>query len=72
MNGALIFLLLLALMLTGMPVSISLGLTVLTFLGGFASVVFVPLATVLVAGQGWRTALHAEDMKQFFGYVFKR
>lgn len=33
------------------------ALTVLTFLGGFASVVFVPLATVLVAGQGWRTAL---------------
>ena len=32
MNGVLIFLLLLALMLTGMPVSISLGLTVLTFL----------------------------------------
>ena len=33
------------------------ALTVLTFMGGFASVVFVPLATVLVAGQGWRTAL---------------
>lgn len=33
------------------------ALTVLTFVGGFASVVFVPLATVLVAGQGWRTAL---------------
>lgn len=33
------------------------ALTVLTFIGGFASVVFVPLATVLVAGQGWRSAL---------------
>ena len=33
------------------------ALTVLTFMGGFASVVFVPLATVLVAGQGWRAAL---------------
>ncbi|HEY0971276.1 MAG TPA: MFS transporter, partial [Gemmatimonadales bacterium] len=33
------------------------ALTVLTFMGGFASVVFVPLATVLVAGQGWRSAL---------------
>jgi MFS family permease len=33
------------------------ALTVLTFLGGFASVVFVPLATVLVARQGWRDAL---------------
>src|SRR3979411_3363504 len=32
MNGALIFGLLFALMLTGMPISISLGLTVLTFL----------------------------------------
>ena len=35
------------------------ALTVLTFLGGFASVVFVPLATVLVASQGWRAALLA-------------
>src|SRR5215207_1469173 len=33
------------------------ALTLLTFLGGFASVIFVPLATLLVAGQGWRTAL---------------
>src|ERR1700710_2930336 len=32
MNAALIFVLLFALMLTGMPISISLGLTVLTFL----------------------------------------
>jgi len=32
---------------------------VLTFLGGFASVIFVPLATVLVARQGWRDALLA-------------
>ena len=33
------------------------ALTVLTFIGGFASVIFVPLATMLVASQGWRTAL---------------
>jgi MFS family permease len=33
------------------------ALTVLTFLGGFASVVFVPLATGLVEGLGWRAAL---------------
>lgn len=31
--------------------------TVLTFLAGFASVVFVPLATWLVATHGWREAL---------------
>ncbi|HUF31010.1 MAG TPA: MFS transporter [Gemmatimonadaceae bacterium] len=33
------------------------ALTVLTFIGGFASVIFVPLATMLVASQGWRAAL---------------
>lgn len=33
------------------------ALTVLTFLGGFASVIFVPLATLLVASHGWRAAL---------------
>ncbi len=33
------------------------ALTVLTFMGGFASVVFVPLATWLVEVQGWRAAL---------------
>lgn len=33
------------------------ALTVLTFMGGFASVIFVPLTTALVAGQGWREAL---------------
>lgn len=33
------------------------ALTVLTFLGGFASVVFVPLATALVERHGWRMAL---------------
>jgi MFS family permease len=33
------------------------ALTVLTFMGGFASVVFVPLAAWLVAAHGWRTAL---------------
>jgi MFS family permease len=33
------------------------ALTVLTFIGGFASVIFVPLATWLVAAHGWREAL---------------
>lgn len=33
------------------------ALTVLTFVAGFASVVFVPLATLLVETLGWRTAL---------------
>jgi MFS family permease len=33
------------------------ALTVLTFLGGFASVIFVPLASRLVATHGWREAL---------------
>ena len=33
------------------------ALTVLTFIGGFASVVFVPLTTLLVERQGWRQAL---------------
>src|SRR5450830_1616239 len=43
MNAAIIFVLLLVLMLTGMPISISLGLTVLTFLFGFTH---VPLESV--------------------------
>ena len=43
MNGIIIFAVLLALMLTGMPVSISLGLTVLTFIFGFTQ---VPLESV--------------------------
>jgi MFS family permease len=33
------------------------ALTVLTFIGGFASVIFVPLATWLVTAYGWRQAL---------------
>jgi MFS family permease len=33
------------------------ALTVLTFVGGFASVIFVPLATFLVERHGWRAAL---------------
>lgn len=33
------------------------ALTLLTFMGGFASVIFVPLATYLVSRYGWRTAL---------------
>lgn len=33
------------------------SLTVLTFLAGFASVIFIPLAGFLVEGYGWRVAL---------------
>jgi sugar phosphate permease len=33
------------------------ALTVLTFVAGFASVIFIPLADALVRAQGWRTAL---------------
>lgn len=33
------------------------ALTLLTFMGGFASVIFVPLATGLVTTHGWRSAL---------------
>jgi sugar phosphate permease len=33
------------------------ALTVLTFLAGFASVIFLPLTEALVSGQGWRGAL---------------
>lgn len=33
------------------------ALTVLTFIAGFASVIFVPLAGALVLAQGWRAAL---------------
>ncbi|HEU4454804.1 MAG TPA: MFS transporter [Longimicrobium sp.] len=33
------------------------ALTILTFVAGFASVIFVPLATWLVAARGWREAL---------------
>lgn len=33
------------------------ALTVLTFIGGFASIIFVPMATTLVAAIGWREAL---------------
>lgn len=43
MNGIIIFGLLVLLMLTGMPISIALGLTVLTFIFGFTE---VPLASV--------------------------
>ena len=33
------------------------ALTVLTFIAGFASVIYIPLAGFLVQAQGWRTAL---------------
>ncbi|MGE0354699.1 MAG: MFS transporter [Gemmatimonadales bacterium] len=33
------------------------ALTVLTFMGGFASIIFIPLAGVLVSDLGWRPAL---------------
>ena len=50
MNTAIIFFLLLALMLTGMPVSISLGLTVLTFLFAFTQVPLESVALKLFTG----------------------
>ncbi len=50
MNAALIFVLLIALMLTGMPVSISLGLTVLTYLFTMTSVPIESVALKLFTG----------------------
>jgi C4-dicarboxylate transporter DctM subunit len=50
MNAAIIFILLLVLMLTGMPISISLGLTVLTFLFGFTQVPLESVALKLFTG----------------------
>jgi C4-dicarboxylate transporter DctM subunit len=50
MNAAIIFFLLLALMLTGMPISISLGLTVLSFLFLFTHVPIESVALKLFTG----------------------
>ena len=50
MNAAIIFVLLLALMLTGMPISISLGLTVLTFLFTMTNVPIESVALKLFTG----------------------
>ena len=50
MNGAIIFVLLTVLMLTGMPVSISLGLTVLSFLFFFTQVPIESVALKLFTG----------------------
>ncbi|HJV60327.1 MAG TPA: TRAP transporter large permease subunit [Albitalea sp.] len=50
MNGFIIFGLLVALMLTGMPVSIALGLTVLTFIFGFTHVPVESVALKLFTG----------------------
>ncbi|MDD2924093.1 TRAP transporter large permease [Rhodoferax sp.] len=50
MNAAIIFILLMVLMLTGMPISISLGLTVLTFLFGFTHVPLESVALKLFTG----------------------
>lgn len=50
MSGIIIFSLLLVLMLTGMPVSISLGLTVLTFIFGFTDVPVESVALKLFTG----------------------
>lgn len=41
------------------------SLTVLTFLAGFASVIFIPLAGYLVETQGWRDALRVLAVIQF-------
>ncbi len=50
MSGIIIFTLLLVLMLTGMPISISLGLTVLTFIFGFTEVPIESVALKLFTG----------------------
>ena len=50
MNSAMIFGLLIALMLTGMPISIALGLTVLTFLFVMTSVPIEAVALKLFTG----------------------
>jgi C4-dicarboxylate transporter DctM subunit len=50
MNPTIIFLLLAVLMITGMPISISLGLTVLTFLFAFTSVPIESVALKLFTG----------------------
>lgn len=50
MSGIIIFTLLLVLMLTGMPISISLGLTVLTFIFGFTNVPLESVALKLFTG----------------------
>ncbi|WP_296871948.1 TRAP transporter large permease [Tibeticola sp.] len=50
MNALIIFLILLVLMLTGTPISISLGLTVLTFLFGFSHVPLESVALKLFTG----------------------
>ncbi len=50
MNATIIFVLLLVLMLTGMPISISLGLTVLAFLFGFTHVPLESVALKLFTG----------------------
>ena len=50
MNAAIIFGLLLALMLTGMPISIALGLTVLTFLFTMTQVPIEAVALKLFTG----------------------
>src|SRR5659263_748252 len=50
MNAAIIFVLLIVLMLTGMPISISLGLTVLAFLFGFTQVPLESVALKLFTG----------------------
>jgi C4-dicarboxylate transporter DctM subunit len=50
MNAAIIFVLLLALMLTGMPISISLGLTVLTFLFTMTTVPIESVALKIFTG----------------------
>jgi C4-dicarboxylate transporter DctM subunit len=50
MNGVILFGLLVALMLTGMPISIALGLTVLTFIFGFTEVPVQSVALKLFTG----------------------
>ena len=55
MNGLIIFGLLVVLMLTGMPISIALGLTVLSFIFGFTD---VPLQSVALQPVPPRMSYH--------------
>ena len=63
MNAAIIFLILTALMVTGMPVSIALGLTVLSFLFGFTPLEFT--FTPPGCTKPWAFEMHTHGYLQF-------
>ena len=61
MSAAIIFGLLIILMLTGMPISISLGLTVLTFLFTISGGMLPKIAGALDAAKSGVNAVHIVD-----------